>query len=125
MKLDPQADGKGRGTGKSRVITEEVYLGTADDVLRKCQANPEPQSIQQKSFAIECAPLAIGGKRPNPNTVHLRIRMLFLISSHVDLLKWKLATFWVLSLLFTWTLGFLLSQSFLQPIAYLTLGLRQ
>lgn len=59
VKVDPQADGKGRGSGKSRVITEEVYLGTADEVLRKCQARPEPQSIQQKSFAIECAPLAV------------------------------------------------------------------
>jgi len=59
VKVDPRADGKGRGSGKSRVITEEVYLGNAEDVLRKCQASLEPQAIQQKSFALECAPLAV------------------------------------------------------------------
>lgn len=59
VKVDSRSSGKGPGSGKSRVITEEVYLGTAEDVLQKCQGSPEPHSVIKKAFGLECAALAV------------------------------------------------------------------
>ncbi len=36
VKVDPKNEGKkGPGTGKSKVITENIYLGTAEDIKKK------------------------------------------------------------------------------------------
>jgi hypothetical protein len=35
VKVDSDAQGKTKGTGKSRVVNEQVYLGTAETVLKK------------------------------------------------------------------------------------------
>ena len=45
VKLDPQNEGNKRGTGKSRVYTRAVYLGTADKILKCIQEKREPVSI--------------------------------------------------------------------------------
>lgn len=59
VKNDPTTTGKTKGSGKSRVITEEVYLGTAEELLRKFHSNQEPHTVHSKSFGLECAPLAV------------------------------------------------------------------
>ena len=35
IKLDGSQDGKARGSGPSRVITRNIYLGKAEDIVRK------------------------------------------------------------------------------------------
>jgi hypothetical protein len=35
VKLDPAKPGKTKGSGPSRVITQNVYLGKAEDIVRK------------------------------------------------------------------------------------------
>jgi transposase len=62
VKIDPRnrtSGNTGPGSGKSRVVTEEVYLGSADEVLRKCQSVDSPMEVQTKAFGLECAALAV------------------------------------------------------------------
>lgn len=40
-KLDPNAKGKTRGSGKSRVRTEKIYLGSAVSILKKLSSSAE------------------------------------------------------------------------------------
>jgi transposase len=58
VKLDPDAEGKTRGTGKSKVVSNQTYLGTAEDVLSKLSAQSEiqePVEIQSKPFGLPVA----------------------------------------------------------------------
>ncbi len=55
VKLNPQDNGKKRGTGKSRVCTRAVYLGTADKILKCVQEKREPLSITQRHFGVAAA----------------------------------------------------------------------
>jgi hypothetical protein len=58
VKVDPDAKGKTRGTGKSKVVSNQTYLGTAEDVLSKLSAQSEiqePVEIQSKPFELPAA----------------------------------------------------------------------
>lgn len=62
VKVDPRdrASGKkGPGSGKSRVVTDEIYLGTADEILRKIREGSSPTELDAKAFGLECAALAV------------------------------------------------------------------
>ena len=50
VKIDPSADGKGPGSGPSRVKTESIYLGTADQVRDRCRTGLAPQTVHAKAF---------------------------------------------------------------------------
>lgn len=58
VKLDPDAQGKARGSGKSRVVNEQIYLGTAEVVLHKLldPANRyDPVEVYKKQFGLPVA----------------------------------------------------------------------
>jgi hypothetical protein len=55
-KLDPQATGKTRGSGKSRVRTEKIYLGSAGAILNKLKDNPrQVLEARHRSFGFVMA----------------------------------------------------------------------
>ena len=47
--------GKTRGSGKSHVRTEQIYLGTIEDVIKRVQSTNSPEKIRTASFGIEAA----------------------------------------------------------------------
>jgi len=58
VKLDPNAKGKGKGSGKSRVVNDQIYLGTAEAVLHKLLDRKnvyDPVEIQKKQFGLPVA----------------------------------------------------------------------
>lgn len=59
VKIDPTATGKRKGSGKSRVINEQLYLGTAEEVLRKLSRltseAPEPVEVDDRQFGLPVA----------------------------------------------------------------------
>lgn len=59
VKIDPSATGKTKGSGKSRVISDQVYLGTAEEVLQKLSrlttAAPEPIEVHKRQFGLPVA----------------------------------------------------------------------
>lgn len=57
VKVDPRDRGKGPGSGKSKVVSKDIYLGSAEDILRKCTEGVEPEEIEQKEFGLACAAL--------------------------------------------------------------------
>ncbi len=59
VKIDPRNKGKGPGSGKSRVVSRDIYLGTAEDVLKKCTEGVEPEEIVQREFGLACAALEV------------------------------------------------------------------
>lgn len=59
VKVDPTALGKGPGSGRSQVKTEEVYLGTAEDILRKTSENQKPQAVRTRDLGLVCAALEL------------------------------------------------------------------
>ena len=58
VKLDPDATGKTKGSGKSRVVNEQIYLGTAETVLKKL-LDPrnlyDPIELKKKEFGLPVA----------------------------------------------------------------------
>jgi len=44
-KIDPHAWGKQRGSGKSRVRTESIYLGTAESILQRLKETSGPIDV--------------------------------------------------------------------------------
>jgi len=54
VKINPEDSGKTRGSGKSRVETESVYLGTADAILEKIQSG-NADKIKMTEFGLPCA----------------------------------------------------------------------
>ena len=59
VKDSPKANGKARGSGKSRVRTEQIYLGTAEDVIRRIQSQQSPEKVRTTSFGIEAVVLKV------------------------------------------------------------------
>lgn len=59
VKISPSDAGKGPGSGASRVKTEDVYLGTAEDIRAKCRSAPEPETVKLKDFGQVAAALAM------------------------------------------------------------------
>jgi len=51
--------GKTRGTGPSKVMTEQIYLGSAEDVLQKIQANQSPKEVRHLTFGLEAAAVQV------------------------------------------------------------------
>ena len=55
-KLDPHTTGKTRGSGKSRVRTEKIYLGSAASILKKLQEHPrQVLEARHRSFGFIAA----------------------------------------------------------------------
>lgn len=54
-----ESGGKTRGSGRSKVKTEQIYLGSAEDVLQKIQANQSPKEIQHLTFGLEAAAVQV------------------------------------------------------------------
>jgi len=57
VKIDPNAKGKGPGSGKSKVVSRDIYLGSAEDILRKCTEGVVPEEIEHRDFGLVCAAL--------------------------------------------------------------------
>ncbi len=58
VKIDPNAKGKTRGSGKSKVVTEQIYLGSAEDIVRltkEAKEHQEPKVVQTKKFGLPMA----------------------------------------------------------------------
>lgn len=54
VKIDSTQQGKTRGSGKSKVVTESYYLGTAETILEKL-THETPVEIYNKAFGLPCA----------------------------------------------------------------------
>src|SRR3972149_908842 len=64
IKIDPSNSGKIRGSGKSKVITEKIYLGTAFDILNKLfNAKKSSQKIRPKELGLPMAILKLAKER--------------------------------------------------------------
>jgi transposase len=59
VKLSPADSGKGPRSGPSRVKTEDIYLGTAEQVRRKCRGLSQVQALRAKEFGLVAAALAM------------------------------------------------------------------
>ncbi|SFM73611.1 hypothetical protein [Thermodesulforhabdus norvegica] len=58
VKVDPNATGKTRGSGKSKVVTQQVYLGTAEDILKlieEARKHQEPKKVSSRQFGLPMA----------------------------------------------------------------------
>jgi transposase len=58
IKIDPEARGKTKGSGKSRVVNEQIYLGTAETVLKKLLDTRnlyDPIELKKKEFGLPVA----------------------------------------------------------------------
>ena len=54
VKINPENLGKARGSGKSKVVTESHYLGTAEAILEKLQTGGA-KTVNTKAFGLPCA----------------------------------------------------------------------
>jgi len=54
-KLDPQSQGKSRGSGKSRVRTQSIYLGAADSIYERLQEVRSPLEVRYREFGFVAA----------------------------------------------------------------------
>jgi transposase len=52
VKLNREDIGKQRGSGKSKVVTRSVYLGTAEKILSAVQQKKEPLSVDVREFGL-------------------------------------------------------------------------
>ncbi|SFM99204.1 hypothetical protein [Thermodesulforhabdus norvegica] len=58
VKVDPNATGKTRGSGKSKVVTRQVYPGTAEDILKlieEARKHQEPKKVSSRQFGLPMA----------------------------------------------------------------------
>ncbi len=55
VKIDPKHTGKIKGSGKSKVKTRAVYLGTAEKIFQRLQQDREPISIKTRHFGLIAA----------------------------------------------------------------------
>lgn len=59
VKVSSSQKGKRPGSGKSKVKSRDIYLGTASQVLRKLQQGQRPQEVEKKEFGLVCAALRV------------------------------------------------------------------
>ena len=59
VKQNPRDTGKGPGSGPSRVKTETIYLGTADQIRDRCRGVLPPQAVHAKAFGWVAAVLSM------------------------------------------------------------------
>lgn len=55
QKISPEARGKAKGSGQSRVINISHYLGTAKDIYKKYKNFDEPVSVAHRNFGVIAA----------------------------------------------------------------------
>jgi hypothetical protein len=55
VKLNREDDGKKRGSGKSKVVTRSVYLGSAEKILKCIQDRKEPLGVGLRQFGLVAA----------------------------------------------------------------------
>jgi len=56
VKLNPENAGKNKGSGKSKVVCEKIYLGTAQEVLSKLTGGDDsPQKISSYEYGLPMA----------------------------------------------------------------------
>lgn len=55
VKINPEHEGKKRGSGKSVVRTRAIYLGTAERILKLVQEKREPLDITLREFGLVAA----------------------------------------------------------------------
>ena len=55
VKIDPQREGKTKGSGKSTVRTKVTYLGTAEKILNALQEKREPVGVSIREFGLIAA----------------------------------------------------------------------
>ena len=58
-KIDPQAHGKTKGSGKSKVVSETTYLGSAESIKDKLSTIREPLEVKNRQFGFVTALLSI------------------------------------------------------------------
>lgn len=51
-KLDPDQHGSTKGSGKSRVKTESIYLGTAESIVQRLQQLRKPLEVHSREFGF-------------------------------------------------------------------------
>jgi len=54
-KIDKRVGEKTKGSGKSRVRSETIYLGTAEEIVRKLKDAPKPLEVRHREFGFVCA----------------------------------------------------------------------
>ncbi|MEW6235071.1 MAG: IS1634 family transposase [Candidatus Omnitrophota bacterium] len=54
-KINPRDHGKARGSGKSRVRTQSIYLGTAESIFRQLKSGRSPLEIRHREFGFAAA----------------------------------------------------------------------
>jgi len=59
VKVNPSDKGKKPGSGKSKVRSRDIYLGTAKQVLAKIQNGQRPQEVDKREFGLACAALSV------------------------------------------------------------------
>ena len=55
VKINEEDKGKTKGSGKSKVKTESIYLGSAEEIHKKLMAIREPMAIKHKEFGLVAA----------------------------------------------------------------------
>lgn len=59
VKVVPNADGKSKGTGKSKVVSQTTYLGTAESIKNRLLNVREPIEIKNRHFGFVSALLSV------------------------------------------------------------------
>ena len=60
QKINPEHTGKTKGSGKSKVVCDKLYLGTAQDILTKLfDAKKSPQQVFSKEFGLPMSVLKL------------------------------------------------------------------
>ena len=59
VKINKKNSGKTRNTGKSKVVTENKYLGTLENVLAKLIDKNKPAEFELESFGLEAAAIEV------------------------------------------------------------------
>jgi len=54
-KIDPTRKGKAKGSGKSRVRSDTVYLGSAESIVERLQATRRPVTVRHREFGFVAA----------------------------------------------------------------------
>jgi transposase len=55
VKVDSHNTGKKRGTGRSKVCTRSIHLGSAESIVNRLQQNREPISVSARAFGLVSA----------------------------------------------------------------------
>jgi transposase len=55
VKLNACDTGKTRGSGRSKVCTRSIHLGSAESILNRLQESPEPVSVTARGFGLAAA----------------------------------------------------------------------